>query len=328
MASDSTEKIKRILLYGGSVTKPELAKATGLTAATCGYILNELFQKGEIVEEEFRLSSGGRPAKSYRYNAKKHPFLCLYTLFESGIRKIRFRIVDAQGNTLGKGEYKEKNIDVQTLSKRIRKLMERHPDICVVAIGIQGGVSRGTVEFCDLPELDGVNLEKELQDTLKIPICIENDMNSIALGFSQRNSEKKNVAILFTPKGNPPAAGFLADGGILRGNSNLAGELSYFPFPFEKWKQVEVFQKLDTAFPHILKILLATVVFLDPATIVFTGGFAKELSLRNLEEKMRKHFQRPELPKLIFNENPQEEYFSGLAKLATETFLKKEKDIP
>lgn len=322
MASDSTEKIKRILLYGGSVTKPELSSATGLTAATCGYILNDLLKKGEVVEEELRLSSGGRPAKSYRYNAKGNPFLCLYALFESGIRTIRFQVVDAQGNTLDKGEYREKRIDVQMFSKRIRKLFARHPEIRVIAIGIQGGVNRGTVEFCDFPELDGVNLAKELYKTFKLPICIENDMNAIALGYSQENSKEKNVAILFTPKGNPPAAGFLVDGHILRGNANLAGELSYFPFPFEKRKQVEVFKKLNTALPHILQILLATIVFLDPAVIVFTGGFARELSSQNLEEKMRNHLRRSELPKLVFEENPQKEYFRGLAKIAAEAFLK------
>lgn len=322
MASNSTEKIKRILLHCGTITKPELSKATGLTTATCGYVLNDLLKKGEIVEEKFRMPNGGRPARSYRYNAKNHQYLCLCTLFESGSQTIYFRIFDAQKNLLERGEFRERRIDAKTIRKRIQKILFRNPRISSIAIGIQGGVNGGTVEFCDFPELDGTNLGEELYQTLKIPVRIENDMNAIALGYSQKNSEERNVAILFVPKGNPPAGGFLVDGNILRGNANLAGELSYFPFPFQKQKQVEIFSDLSTAFPYLLQVLLATVVFIDPAVIVFTGGFAKELSTQGLNEKMHWHLNRPNLPHLVFLPNSQEEYFSGLAKIAAETFLK------
>ncbi len=321
MASNSTEKIKRILLQGEFITKPELSKATGLTSATCGYILNSLFEKGEIVEEKFRTSNGGRPAKSYRYNAAKHQFLCLYALYENGIQTIRFRIFDTLGNILAKGETREKVIDRKSLCRVIRRNVERHSQVCVVAIGIQGGVSHGTVEFCDFPALDGINLAKELFDIFRMPILVENDMNAIALGYSQKNSEEKNVAILFVPKGNPPAGGFLVDGKILRGSANLAGELSRFPFSFNQREMPKMFTNLDIAFPHILQVLVATIVFLDPAIIVITGGFAEELSARNLDEKLRKNLRRPQLPRLAFKTNLQEEYFNGLYKMAKEIFI-------
>ncbi len=321
MASNSTEKIKRLLLQGESVTKPELSRATGLTPATCGYILNDLFEKGEIVEEKFRTSNGGRPAKSYRFNAARYQFLCLYALFENGIQTIRFRIFDALGNVAAKGETKEKAIDRKALCRVIRRSVERHPQVCVIAIGIQGGISNGTVEFCDFPALDGINLAKELFEIFQVPIHIENDMNAIALGYAQRNSDEKNVAILFTPKGNPPAGGFLVDGKILRGSANLAGELSCFPFDFNKRDMPKIFKSLDSAFPYIFQVLLATIVFLDSAIVVFTGGFANELSKQNLDEKLRRILHRPQLPRLAFKTNLQEEYFNGLYRMAKETFL-------
>ncbi len=321
MASNSTEKIKRILLQSKTITKPELSKATGLTTATCGYILNDLLKKGEIVEEKYRISSGGRPARSYRYNTSKHQFLCLYTLFESGIQTIRFRIFDALGNMVTKGESKEKRIDKKVLRKRIQKILEKHPQVGVISLGIQGGVCRGTVEFCDFPELNGSNLAAELFDAFQIPVHVENDMNSIALGYSQKNSNEKNLSILFIPKGNPPAGGFLVDGKILRGSSNLAGELSYYPFSFKKQEQSKIFSEIKTAFPYILQVILATIVFLDPAVIVLTGGFTGELSSQNINEKLQRSLHRPQLPRLIFKANLQEEYFSGLYKMAAEIFL-------
>lgn len=321
MASNSTEKIKRILLQSESITKPELSKATGLTTATCGYILNEMLKNDEIVEEEFRMSSGGRPAKSYRYNATKHQFLCLYALFESGIQMIRFRVFDALGNLITKGESKEKCINQNTILKRIRQILERHTQVDIISVGIQGGVYRGTVEFCDFPELNGVNLGSEIFDAFRIPVHIENDMNSIALGYSQKHSNEKNLSILFMPKGNPPAGGFLVDGKILRGSSNLAGELSYFPFSFKKQTQSKIFSEIESAIPHILQVILATIVFLDPAEIVLTGGLAESLSFQDLDKKLRENLHRQQLPRLVFKTNLQEEYFNGLYKMAAEVFL-------
>lgn len=321
MANDSIQKIRQILLKNGSITKPELAKATNLTVATCGYILNGLVKNGEVIAEDFRTSSGGRPAMSYRYRSEKFRILCLYALFESGAESIHYRITDVMGDLHGKGELKGKHIDLRTLLQNIQKILKHSPEIRIISIGIQGGVSQGTVEFSDFPDLNGINLSREIEEKTGIPTVIENDMNAIALGYSQKNANEKNVAILFTPKGNPPAGGFLVEGNILRGNANLAGELSYFPFPFARNKQLEIFSNAKDAIPYILQILFATVVFLDPAVIVFTGGLAEELSQTNFEVQMRNHLRRPQLPRLFFITDSSEEYFLGLTKIATEKFL-------
>lgn len=50
-------------------TKPEVARATGLSVMTCGTILNELLVIAEVLELEIDPSSGGRPAIRYQYNA-------------------------------------------------------------------------------------------------------------------------------------------------------------------------------------------------------------------------------------------------------------------
>lgn len=321
MASDSTEKIKRILLQQDSITKPELAQLSGLTTATCGYILNDLVKSGDIIAENFRISSGGRPAKSFRYNADKHLFLCLYAALEDGAEIIRYQVSNTLSAVRERGEFKEKRINAKTISARISKLIKNRPEICLAVIGIQGGVNEGTVEFSDFSELKDVNLATEIRKATGLPAFIENDMNSIALGYSQKNSEEKNVAILLVPKGNPPAGGFLVGGHILRGNANLAGEFSRFPFSFSKEKQSEIFSDFTKAFPHLMQILYATIVFLDPALVVFTGSFAAELSQKRVDLQMRNFLNRSHLPKILFMPDPQEEYFTGLRKIAVEKFL-------
>lgn len=321
MTNETKKKIRKILLENGSITKPELAKATNLTVATCGYILNGLVENGEVIAENFRTSNGGRPAMSYRYNSERYRFLCMYALFEGGAETIHYRITDAMNGLHGKGKFKGKNIEMRSILQCVQKILNKNPEICLISIGIQGGVCQGSVEFSDFPDLNGINLSREIEEKTGIPTVIENDMNAIAIGYSQKNSNEKNVAILFTPKGNPPAGGFLVDGNILRGNANFAGELSYFPFPFARNQQIKIFDNAKSALPYIQQILFATAVFLDPAVIVFTGGLAEDLSHANLDVQMQNHLHRPQLPRLLFITDSSDEYFLGLTKIATDYFL-------
>ena len=50
------EEIRRY----GPLTRPDLAKRTGLTRAAVGKIVNDLYELGLVTEEGFEVSSGGR----------------------------------------------------------------------------------------------------------------------------------------------------------------------------------------------------------------------------------------------------------------------------
>ena len=78
-----------------------------------------------------------------------------------------------------------------SISNRILKLLQSNPEIRIVTIGIQGGVCNGVVEFSDFPELDGIDLSKELSQKIGLPVYVENDMNTIALGYSEKNHQEK-----------------------------------------------------------------------------------------------------------------------------------------
>ena len=146
-------------------------------------------------------------------------------------------------------------------------------------------------------------------------------MNTIALGYSKSNSNEKNVALLFFPKRNTPAGGFIVDGKILRGTSNLAGELSYYPFNFNKSSQTAAFSDIEYAMPIVNQLVTAAVVFLDPAQIVLTGGLASEMNEQAIVQHLRRHLDRLQLPRIIIKPNTESEYFAGLYNLAVEHLL-------
>ena len=58
----NVELVKNTLRSTGVGTKSSIANLTRLSVATCGTILNELLQTGEIIDLGPDESSGGRPA--------------------------------------------------------------------------------------------------------------------------------------------------------------------------------------------------------------------------------------------------------------------------
>lgn len=309
-------KVKEALLKLGSASKPEVANYTGLTSATCGTILNNMVETGEAVEDKRpQASSGGRPAKTFHYNADFGIFLCMYALFENGVESICYQVKDILGDVRESNTFEVRHVNLDVLRECAQDVLGRY-DAKAIAIGVQGCVNKGIVEFSDFPSLNGVDVAGEISRKLGVPVILENDMNAIALGHSKMSTNEKNVAILFFPKGRPPAGGFLVDGNILRGSTNLSGEFSYFPFPFTKSEQNKFFNDSGAALPIILQIIFATMVFLDPSTIVLTGSLAKDVSESVLKNQLRHHLNRMQLPKIEFKSDLKECYFSGLASVA------------
>lgn len=326
----NVKNIKLAILEKGSATKPEVAEKTGLSVVTCGSILNELTASGEIVEESLRLSSGGRPAMSYRFKANAGNSLCLYAYAENKSNFIRYQILDITGNIKDTGVFQEKTITIQALITRIKKIIQPEIEIKIIIVGIQGCINENIVEFSDLSELSGINVAKEIEAATGICTHVENDMNTIALGLQKNFEDKslgdtkcpsKNVALLFFPVGQTPAGGFIVDGNILRGSSNLAGELSFFPFNFNKDRQRCTFSNIKNALPVITQLLIATIVFLDPAVIVITGGLSNNLEAETLFKYLQENFHRNQLPKIKILPMVETEYFAGLHKIAVEHLL-------
>ena len=318
----NVQKVKYALFELGEATKAEIAAGTGLTTVTCGTILNELVSSGAVTESgDVRPSSGGRPAQVYRYKPGANMFICMYTLSEAGKETLHSRVTDVLGTVYETSVEEKQKLNVVCLIKKAEMLIQKYPQVKSLVVGIQGCVGDGIVEFSDICAFDGVNVVSEMSSELGIPVYLENDMNAIALGFSRENQNEKNVTILFFPKGNPPGAGFLVDGNILRGSSNLAGELSRLPFGYSVKEQTKLFSSLKASFSMLVRIVVTTIVYLDPAVIVFTGNLAGELSPRKLSAAVERSLHRNKGPRFIFRPDTQNEYFAGLSAIALRHLL-------
>lgn len=227
----NVELVKNTLRSMGVGTKASIANLTKLSVATCGTILNELLQTGEIIDLGPDESSGGRPASRYQFNADYASVLCLIIRTEGGIHSITHTYANLNGEMADEQTLILEEINVTVVEDLIANLIEQHHNVQAIGIGIPGVAHNGVIGICDVPKLMyqplGPRLKEQYED---VEVVIGNDMNLTVYGLynQQQFEEEKNFAVVTFPENHFPGAGFIIDGRPLTGNTQFGGEVSFY----------------------------------------------------------------------------------------------------
>ena len=108
----------------------------------------------------------------------------------------------------------------------------RTNDIGAIGIGLPGPVDAkgGIVHF--LPNIPGwrqVKLKKILQDKLKLPVFLDNDVKLITLAEQKLGSAAPFKNSLCIALGTGVGGGLILEGSLYRGEDNAAGEIGHLP---------------------------------------------------------------------------------------------------
>jgi predicted NBD/HSP70 family sugar kinase len=308
----------KALTYG---TKLTIANATGLSVATCGNILNELLDRGEVIEAEFEQSSGGRPAKRFLYNANYAYIACIYVSTDGGIYKYAYAVTNLLGEIIEKYMAEVASINYELIDELIGKLIGKYDNIKAVGIGVPGIVHKGVIDPCDIEMLSQIPLAAMLKAKYNLEIIIENDMNLITYGYykQQNYEEDKTIAVVAFPKDNCPGAGIIVNGHIIKGNTNFAGEVSYLPFDISREDQVKQTNSSNAFFSTMVKIVTSIIAIINPHTIVLTGGLIHSNVAMPLIGACSKITPPEHMPQLIIRKNMQSDYMYGLLSVSLES---------
>lgn len=306
--------VKSTLKAQGVATKASIAGITQLSVATCGTILNELLARGEVMELEADGSSGGRPAKQYKYNADFGCIICFLVKTEGGIHSVSYSIVNLLGEIKTGKTLALRHIDTEVIDQLLDDLICNNENVQAIGIGIPGVVHRGTIGVCDVPELAGQPLGSYLEGKYDIPIKIENDMNMTVYGFYhlQNFDEDKTIAIVTFPQNHFPGAGFMIDGRLLSGNTTFAGEVSFLPFDISREEQLRQLQTKEGLIQLVTKTLSSIIAIINPVIIAMTGEMLRESYLEQLYRGCLKDIPEEHMPQLVVRHNMHQEYMAGL----------------
>jgi len=299
-------------------TIPAIQQVLGVSFPTASKQIDQMIAAQEIEETPLELVRGGRPAKRYRYREDHFYGLALYL----ERTYLQYRIHDVGGHLITTDRLNFDSSDhVSVLLRTLTILLDDHPSIQTLAIGVAGAVdTNGTILFApDYPTLDGRPLQQELTERFGRPVIVENDMNA-AVRAQASDNETTVYVYLGT---NGPGAGVAVSGHVIRGAHHFAGEISFIPFDDKR----NVGQVLATTAPHsddwyeaLCRIILSFSVTLNPDVILFTASDVSDDGLARLTERCAKRFPLDKLPQLRQGDW-ETDYLDGLMQLSIQSFI-------
>lgn len=317
----NVELVKNTLKAVGIGTKASIANMTRLSVATCGTILNELVQSGEVLERELEESSGGRPARQYTFNADYAYVLCLLVKTEGGHHSITYALVNLLGEKVEEGTRSLDFIDVEIIDLLIEEFTMQFNNVKAIGIGIPGVAHQGIIGICDVAPLAGEPLGPRLEEKYNIDVIIENDMNLTVYGFynMQNFEEDKTFAIVTFPKNHYPGAGFIVNGRMVTGNTNFAGEISYFPFGITREEQLERLHNTEEFTSLAAKLLSSIITIINPVTVAITGDLTDPSMAEDLLKGCLQYIPEEHMPNLLIKNNTLDEYLAGIIAITLES---------
>ncbi|OEV04502.1 ROK family transcriptional regulator [Streptomyces oceani] len=226
-------RVVRAVRLAGSLTQAEIARSTGLSAATVSNIVRELKDGGTV--EVASTSAGGRRARSVSLSSDAG----IVVGVDFGHAHMRVAVGNLAHQVLAE---ESEPIDVDASAAegfdRAELLVERlvadsgvsREKVVGVGLGVPGPIDVESGELGStaiLPGWAGTRPSQELSGRLGVPVYVDNDANLGALGERVWGSGRGSSDLAYIKIGSGVGAGLVINGRIYRGPGGTAGEIGH-----------------------------------------------------------------------------------------------------
>jgi len=313
------EKIIEAVQSRESCTKAEIARETGLSVATCGTILNEMSESGELVRMDQEDAVIGRPATLFAYNRDYRHVLAMRVEEDRNGSAIRCAVADSLGYITRDEVTCPNSISYEEIETLIGTYLKEDPNIRAIGIGIPGVAQDGVIEYCDIKALENFDIGSKIKEKYPVEVIVGNDINFITYQLYNLLEDKSGnlAAIYFPSSGNGyVGSGYILGGRILNGDSMLSGEVHYAAkgFGVTKEKQKSVMKTQASRCKFAAQILLTIICTINPASAVLMGDGIEEADLPLIEKECLEIISSKHIPKLSVNNNIEENYVRGVVR--------------
>ncbi|MEJ8641887.1 ROK family transcriptional regulator [Streptomyces sp. NBC_01310] len=227
------ERVVRAVRLAGSLTQAEIARATGLSAATVSNIVRELKDGGTV--EVTDTSAGGRRARSVSLSGDAGIVIGVdfgHTHLRVAVGNLAHQVLAEESEPLDVDASWAEGFDraealVGRLIAGIGVGLEK---VIGVGLGVPGpiDVESGTLgSTAILPGWAGINPRQELSQRLGVPVYVDNDANLGALGELVWGSGRGVKDLAYIKVASGVGAGLVINGQIYRGPGGTAGEIGH-----------------------------------------------------------------------------------------------------
>ncbi|WP_436739462.1 ROK family transcriptional regulator [Streptomyces sp. BBFR102] len=227
------ERVVRAVRLSGSLTQAEIARTTGLSAATVSNIVRELKEGGTV--EVTPTSAGGRRARSVSLSGDAGIVIGVdfgHTHLRVAVGNLAHQILAEEAEPLDVDASAEQGFDRAELL--VGRLLDAtgvdRAKVAGVGLGVPGpiDVASGMLGSTSiLPGWSGTQPALALGERLGVPVAVDNDANLGALGELVWGSGRGVRDLAYIKVAGGVGAGLVIDGQIYRGPGGTAGEIGH-----------------------------------------------------------------------------------------------------
>jgi predicted NBD/HSP70 family sugar kinase len=225
-------KIVQALYYNETLSSTDISAYIGKSIPHSIKVLNELIQEGCIEARGYASSSGGRKPLRYSLIADT----CY--IVSVAMSQYKARIVAMDMNNRFVTEIVQHDFDIHTLqadelvnyiNEFISATALEKKKVLGIGITMPGFIDTERGINYSFLDVQGQTLVEYIQQNIALPVFIENDSTSIALGEQKFGVARQQNDAMIVNLGWGIGLGMIVDGKIFRGHSGLAGEFSHIP---------------------------------------------------------------------------------------------------
>ncbi|GAA3867553.1 ROK family transcriptional regulator [Streptomyces sedi] len=227
------ERVIRAVRAAGSLTQADIARTTGLSAATVSNIVRELKELGTV--EVRSTSAGGRRARSVSLSSDAGIVVGVdfgHSHLRVAVGNLAHQVLAEEAEPLDVDASADQGFD------RAEKLVDRllavagmdRSKIIGIGLGVPGPIdmTSGAIgSTAILPGWRGTNPREELRARTGVPVHVDNDANLGALGESVWGSGRGAGDLAYIKVASGVGAGLVINGRLYRGSGGTAGEIGH-----------------------------------------------------------------------------------------------------
>jgi glucokinase-like ROK family protein len=218
---------------GEASTRPELGRRSGLGRTVITQRVGHLIESGLVEEGSLGPSTGGRAPRQLRFRSEAGAVL----VAELGATSMSVGLTDLAGRLLYHSERPwdiaagpEASLQqVQTSFDDLRGI-PGVPEVWGIGIGVPGPVEMATgrpIAPPIMPGWDGYPVRDRLSAQYGVPVCVDNEVNAMALGEYRAGLGRGARDLVYLKLGTGIGAGLISSGRPHRGAKGCAGDVGH-----------------------------------------------------------------------------------------------------
>jgi predicted NBD/HSP70 family sugar kinase len=218
----------------GSISRAELARQSQLSAPTVGTIVEQLVERGILVEVALAPSNGGRPAVLLSIDSTAG-YVVGIKLRGDGLTTV---VCDLETQVVASREVAvsligDPEVAMNAIVEEVRQVLREaritRSKVLGVGIGLSGVIdtTSGVCVSSHLLQWHNVELESKLRRLLRLPVWIDNDVNTLAVAEKWSGDAKGAKHFVTLSIGRGIGLGIVIDRSLYRGAFGSSGEFGH-----------------------------------------------------------------------------------------------------